>query len=261
MGTITTLDDWIEHVQRRLRANFDVLALVTGNPGVGKSHLANYLAHRVDPTFNVRSRTFFSGKSLIWGSERAPRYSSLVWDEIVEGGLALEAITSENRQVLKHLITGRSLNLFTLACAPKLKLFQGFTKEDRAQWWIHIPKRGTAVFHSVNNANPYPGSRTYYPQEFILTGFPAMGKGECDEYERLKREWRTKWHRSSEAYLGAMNARETEDQAVARLARALAWLPKAVSEYEDTFPGHKGPLKAWEKELVAQIKTNRGRHT
>jgi hypothetical protein len=257
MSSVTTLDEFVTSVRRQLHANYDVLALITGKPGSGKSNLANFLARKVDPTFSIPERTFFSGKSLIWGSERAPRYSAVVWDEIVEGGLAIEAITSENRDVLKHLITGRSLNLFTVACAPKLKLFQAFTKEDRAEWWIHLPRRGEAVFHRVANENPYPGAKTYYPQQFVLTGDFTMPRAQLELYETLKREWRTKWHRSSDAFLSALSARETEDQAVHRLARALSWLPGAVREYEDAFPGHRGLLKPWEKKLQARILANR----
>ncbi len=247
-----------EHVRQQLRRNYDVLALITGRPGVGKSHLANYLAHQTDPTFTVRGRTFWSGKSLIWGSERAPRYSTVVWDEIVEGGLAIEAITGENRDVLKHLITGRSLNLFTIACAPTLKLFQGFTKEDRAAWWIHMPRRGEAIFHRVSNDNPYPRARTFYPQAFILEGFPAMDDAELTLYEKLKLEWRTKWHRDSDRYLGAMDAKEAEDMAVRKLKKSLAWLPASVDAYASTFPNHKGKLAPWEQRVRTQLHANKG---
>lgn len=257
-GDVHTLKDWITWVHQQLRTNRDVVVLITGRPGDGKSHFANYLAHRVDKRFRVDVGTFFSGKTLIAGSERAKRGSAVVWDEIVEGGLSIEAMTSENRDVLKHLITGRSLNLLTIACAPKLKLFQGFTKEDRAHWWIHIPRRGVAVFHHVKDDNPYPGAKPFYPQQFILTGFPPMDKAEEEVYEQLKQDWRRKWHRNSDAYLAAKKKETSEDLILKEIKRRLHWLPASVQEYATTFhPKNKKKPERWEQQILDQLQANK----
>lgn len=250
---IASFEAWLAYIRRRLREKWDAWILVTGKPGVGKSMTSNFLAHKIDEAFTL-DRTFWSGRSLIWGSENAPPYSALVWDEIIDGGLSAEAITRENKQTLKHLITGRSYNLATLACAPKLRLFQGFMKEDRAEWWIHLPARGIATFHHVIDWNPYPGAKPYYKQKFTLRGIPMPPAAEVADYERRKREWRTLYHRDSEKFVAEKTDEDKLKANVERLARKLSWLPDAVQGYAETFPGHKGSLKPWEKAVRARIR-------
>jgi len=243
---IRSLGGWVTYIRGRLRQSWDAWILVTGAPGVGKSMTANFLAHKIDEAFTL-DRTFWSGRSLIWGSEIAPPFSALVWDEIIDGGLSSEAITRENRQTLKHLITGRSYNLATIVCAPKLRLFQSFLKEDRAEWWIHIPARGVATFHHVIDWNPYPGAKPYYKQKFTLRRIPMPPAEEEADYKRRKREWRTLYHRDSEKFVKEKTDDDKLKVNVERLARKLSWLPTAVDEYAAAFPGHKGSLKPWEK--------------
>lgn len=249
---VVDLATYVRHVRARLRAKKDCLTLITGKPGEGKSHLAYLLARLVDPTF-TEEHMVFSGEVFIRLCESRPKWSSVVWDEIVEGGLSIEAVSGENRRVLKHLVTGRSLNQAMFACAPKLKLFQTYTKDDRAHWWIHVERRGVALFHQVVDNNPYPNGKPFYAQRFRRVDLPPMSPDVEARYERRKEEWRTRWHRDSKRYVRAMNARDQEAEAVKQLVKSLSWLPPAVRTFEDTFPGHKGKLRPWEEQVKRHV--------
>jgi len=246
---IRSLRDLVTYLQSRTQDKWDALVLITGEPGVGKSNCANFLAHLGDDTFTL-ARTAFSGGAYVRLCERSPPNSWVVWDEIVQGGIKVEATTREGKSVRKHLMTGRSLRQVSLACAPTRDDFLSYATEDRARWWIWVYARGRAKVHYYTDKSPYAsGSATRWTEPLFRFKFPQMADAEMAEYERLKEEWRVRWGRDSDALLKHAAKRDRESEAVTATVKRLGWLPDAVQAYAQTFPGHGGKLKPWEKKL------------
>lgn len=253
---LASFREFVDFCRARVAKKWDTFTIITGQPGVGKSNLARYVAKNLDPTFTL-ARTAFSGLTYVDLCQRAGPTRAVVWDEIVEGGTKGEAITREGRAVKKHLMTGRSLRIHSLACATHLDDFQSYASKFRAQWWLFVPSRGRAILHYCSTSNPFPGAKARYIPLFEFT-FPEMEPDDLAAYEAAKESWRVRWNRDSERYLKSRKASDHEGEAVKRRVARLAWLPQSVEVGERALIERDGVLKPWEKQARRIIEARNG---
>lgn len=250
-GEIGSFRELIEHCKERTAAKWDNFIVITGKPGSGKSNLARYVAENLDPTFHL-GRTAFSGLTYVNCCQKASPNQAVIWDEIVEGGTKGETVTKEGRAVRKHLMTGRSLRIHSIACATHLDDFQSYAAKFRANWWIYVPSRGRAIVHHPNTSNPFPGAKVSYTALFEFP-FPEMEPSKLAAYEMAKENWRTIWNRDSEKYMKSRTAADHEEEAVRRRVKRLAWLPASVEAKERVLAAKDSGLKPWEKKARQAI--------
>lgn len=148
---------WLEDVRHRPYRDLDAWITISAIPGLGKSTLARNIAKRLDPTFTgdpYPGRYAFTIQELIEIVTDLPRGNELekgecrvvIWDELTEGGLSREAMTKQNREMLKFTTVSRERNAIVIANTVN---FFGMDKGLRLRTtdWLDIDRRGSVKGH------------------------------------------------------------------------------------------------------------------
>jgi len=144
-----------EHRKNKiLPYNIDYPVLVTGEEGVGKSLLAIFLAHKMDPNFDINnicfrtteyikfqlnSKFFYSIKKDMpqWYTGQVKPGSAIVFDEAGTQAYARNFYSPENIELNKVFIGGRALNLIHFLLVPKPGSIDQYLREERTKMFIH----------------------------------------------------------------------------------------------------------------------------
>lgn len=148
---------WLYDVRHRPYYDRDAWITLTGGPGDGKSTLARNVARRLDPTFEndpYPGRYAFTIDELVQTVTELPRGNELekgecrvvIWDELTEGGLGREAMTKQNRAMLKFTTVSRERNAIVIANALSFPKMDSALR-SRTTDWLHIPRRGLVKAH------------------------------------------------------------------------------------------------------------------
>lgn len=97
--------------------DMDMVGIIDGYEGVGKSVLAQQIAYNVDPTLNL-SRIVFSPEEYKNAVLKGKRGQAIIWDEAITGSFNREAIQRMNVLVIKMMAQVRQMNLFILIVLP-----------------------------------------------------------------------------------------------------------------------------------------------
>jgi len=106
-----------------LKQNKNVLIIIVGSTGSGKSYSAIKLAESINPDFNIKDHLVFGGKDFIklLNSGTLKKGDCIVWDEC---GVFLGArnwSTEENKKAVEVLQTFRHLNLCVIFTCPDVR--------------------------------------------------------------------------------------------------------------------------------------------
>lgn len=137
--------DKLVDLLKNIKENFvlaneqDIVTLITGYEGSGKSLLAYYLGSQLDPNFSL-DRIPFSLKEYFkierkWASDgwRKKRGSVLVFDEGGSELLSRNYMDKEQKKFVSDMIRNRYMCLFRFICVPKPKYIDVYIREERVQ--------------------------------------------------------------------------------------------------------------------------------
>lgn len=107
----------LDMVKEKLREDWDMIFLVDGIEGAGKSVLGMQMAKYVDPTFS-NEQIAFTPQQFMDAIKKAPKYTSVLYDEAYFGLSARGAMTQTNRVLVSMLSEIRQKNLFVVIILP-----------------------------------------------------------------------------------------------------------------------------------------------
>lgn len=137
---------WVLDVRKRPSQDKDTVIVITGKERMGKSTLAFTLGRLLDRGFN-HSRMVFAGKDFIELATSSPKGSVIVLDEAITGGFSRDAMSKQNKALVKFLVICGERNLVAVICWPNINYLEKYLREHRMHYWIMIPsgKRGYAM--------------------------------------------------------------------------------------------------------------------
>lgn len=166
-----SLDGWLvsalEIVKKALRSDSDLVILVDGREGSGKSHFAQQLAAFIDPTFSV-DRMCTTSQEFIDKAVRCKPYQAIVYDEALEGLGSSDSLTKNTKHMVKFFGESRQLNLCAIICLPSFFDLNKNIALHRSTLLIHVYtedifQRGRFLFfNSEKKKNLYIKGKKFY---------------------------------------------------------------------------------------------------
>jgi hypothetical protein len=142
---------WIGEWRRRLADDWDVMIVVDGERGSGKSALAQEIGRRMDPKFSVRQVALSAREMLrLYGTLR--RGQVAVYDESALGLLSRGFMSEEAIALVQAALIGRKLGIVSVLAIPDLMLLDVAFRESILKYRITVERReeggrGTAWVH------------------------------------------------------------------------------------------------------------------
>jgi hypothetical protein len=140
----------LDVLTERSNKDFDNIIIVTGMEGTGKSRgIAFPVAQYLSGTFEV----VFMWKQFKEAYERLPPKSTIVWDEFIFAGMAADALSTMQKQIIQMMVTGRKKLINVILVVPSVFLLKNYFAVHRALFMIHTNSpdflsRGDAYFYS-----------------------------------------------------------------------------------------------------------------
>jgi len=133
-------------IRRRLRNDKDVLVVVTGEEGSGKSVLGITFCRDLDPSFKMSRNVLFDPKldelhGLIY---ELPPESSILVDELVRVGYSRNWQSNTNKVLNELYMLCRNQRKASFMCIPRFKAVDSDVRA-RCLFWVHVVERGLAV--------------------------------------------------------------------------------------------------------------------
>ena len=175
------LSSWLEDIRVRTRDDYDEMIAVIGYVGNGKSSLAWWLGHALDPTFTHERMAFSSEEMQRILADIGPGQVAVL-DEGVEGLYSRDSMTRPNKQLVKWLDVCRARRAILVVCMAHVKWLDDRVRGDRARWGVEVPSRGRAVVREPRRAGPFDEdtSTTWVPR--FSFRFPAPRGPDWDAY-------------------------------------------------------------------------------
>ena len=161
------LKENLDIIGKEIRNDFDMVMIVDGMEGSGKSLLAMQLAYYLDHTFGLDNIAFtpdqFKKKVI-----EAKRYQAIVFDEAFSGLYSRNAMTYINIQLISMLAEIRQKNLFIFIVLPTFFDLDRYVAIWRSIALIHVYltegfTRGSFLFFGSNKKKDLymKGYKTY----------------------------------------------------------------------------------------------------
>lgn len=152
------LDYWVSVFRERARDDYDVVVLVTGETGVGKTTCALRMLEAVDQTFRATTlpqRLCYSTDDVLAAYEIIQPGQGILFDEGVLGLLSTDTFSKEQKALIKALALIRAKRAILYICAPSINNIAKAIRTDRSYAWIWAPRRGLGKVHIRVNKPHY----------------------------------------------------------------------------------------------------------
>jgi hypothetical protein len=142
---------WIGEWRRRLADDWDVMIVIDGERGSGKSALAQEIGGRMDPRFSVDQVALSAREMLrLYGTLR--RGQVAVYDESALGLLSRGFMSEEAIALVQAALIGRKLGIVSVLAIPDLMILDVAFRESILKYRITVERRdegerGTAWVH------------------------------------------------------------------------------------------------------------------
>lgn len=135
----------VNTLRRKVRADYDSVVAVTGDEGVGKSVLANWIGMRCDPNYTFEKNCLFSPneRSMVESIRHLPRFSAINADEAIR--VLYKQEWSSQVFINKFYRLCRQDNKISILVMPRFADFNEGFRNHRIMLWIHVLDRGLAV--------------------------------------------------------------------------------------------------------------------
>jgi len=178
-----------------IKKDWDMLFVLDGIEGGGKSVLAQQMAKFLDPNFNL-DKIVFTPNNFEKVVKEANKYSCIVYDEAFAGLSSRAAMSRVNRSLVKMLTEIRQKNLFIIIVLPTFFDLDKYVALWRSRALIHIYKgdrfeRGFFSFYSYDKKKSlYVNGKKYYtytnPSPNFVGRFPNHYTVDKEAYKEKK---------------------------------------------------------------------------
>ena len=222
----------LEMAKKVIRKDWDMVFIVDGAEGSGKSVMAQQAAYCCDPSFNI-DRIVFTPYAFRKVIIAAKQYQSVVYDEAYTGLSSRATMSLINRTLVSMLAEIRQKNLFVFVVMPTFFDLDKYVALWRSRALIHIYtgknfQRGFFAFFNIDRKKLlYVGGKKFYSYGITKANFIGRFTNHYvvdeKEYRKKKRESLIKREKQREE---ADMKREVEDAMFIRMIS----LPKKLQE-------------------------------
>jgi len=189
------LKENLDIVKKEIKKDFDMVFIVDGMEGAGKSIFAMQLAYYLDNTFDLDHIAFtpdqFKRKIV-----NAKKYQAIVFDEAFSGLYSRNAMTYVNISLVSMLAEIRQKNLFIFIVLPTFFDLDRYVAIWRSRALFHVYLRdgftrgNFLFFNSTRKKNLYMKGYKTYSYGVEKSNFYSRFSGYCvvdeKEYKKLK---------------------------------------------------------------------------
>lgn len=179
------------------RKDWDMIFIVDGYEGSGKSVMAQQLAKYCDPYMTLNNITF-NPKQFKEGIKNAKQYTSIIYDEAYGGLSSKSALNHVNKSIVKMLTEIRQKNLFVFIVLPTFFDIVKYVALWRTRALIHVYsgedfKRGYFAFYNIEKKKDlYINGKKFYsysrPKPNFIGRFTDHYIVEKEDYKKKKIE-------------------------------------------------------------------------
>jgi hypothetical protein len=196
----------LDIARKVIKKDWDMVFLVDGTEGGGKSTIGQQGAYYCDETFNIEDIAFTAKQfeSKVLG---ASQYKSIVYDEAYQGLSARDTMSNINKALIKMLAEIRQKNLFIFIIMPTFFDLDRYAAIWRSRALIHIYtgdnfERGYFGFYNSDKKKMlYIQGKKFYdyrqPSPNFIGRFTSFYT--VDEKEYRKRKLESLHHKTDEA--------------------------------------------------------------
>lgn len=127
----------IELLKKIIRKDWDMVSVIDGKEGAGKSVFAHQLARLVDDNFNI-DRICFTPEEFEKAIKTANKYEAVVYDEGYTGLSSRGTMTEINKILVEMLAEIRQRNLFIFIVVPSFFDLDRYVALHRSRFLFHI---------------------------------------------------------------------------------------------------------------------------
>ena len=153
---------WMGEWRRRLADDWDVMIVIDGERGSGKSALAQEIGRRMDPKFSV-DQVALSAREMLRLYGTLGRGQVAVYDESALGLLSRGFMSEEAIALVQAALIGRKLGIVSVLAIPDLMILDVAFRESILKYRITVERReegerGSAWVHVRHFAPRYSRS-------------------------------------------------------------------------------------------------------
>lgn len=156
----------------------DYVTVIDGEEGSGKSVLAQQIAKKLDPNFNI-DNICFNADQFIERLKKAPKYSCIVLDEAFSSANSRSALTEVNRSLIGVATEMRQQNLFVIIVIPSFFDLDKYFALWRCRSLLHVyfskdGSRGSyIIFPKSKKKYLYLNGKKFYNYSKPASPFPV----------------------------------------------------------------------------------------
>jgi hypothetical protein len=128
---------WVAEWRRRIKEDWDVMIVIDGERGSGKSALAQEIGRRMDPGFSSR-QVALSAREMLRLYGTLHRGEVAVYDESALGLLSRAFMSEEAIALVQAALIGRKLGITTVLAIPDLMLLDVAFRESILKYRITV---------------------------------------------------------------------------------------------------------------------------
>ena len=217
----------LDDAKKAVREDWDMILLVDGYEGTGKSTMAMHIAKYCDPTFNV-DKVVFTPRQFREKVISAKEYTAVVYDEAYTGLASRGAMSQVNKALVSMLAEIRQKNLIILIVMPTFFDLDRYVALWRSRALIHVYskgfRRGYFTFFSVEKK-----------KELYINGkkFYSYNKPKCVFRGRFTKHYPINKEEYLKKKKGALTTRERQKAELAKKKEIEAMLFDRVMQVGD----------------------------
>lgn len=134
-------------IRAKLRDDYDVMGVISGREGIGKTTFGYWLCRVVDPAFDVEKNIVYNLEQMKDKIFNTSRYCSNLMDEGMEIFYKRNWFKADQKRLNQILGMARQNNLFYVSCAPRFTDLDEYLRNWRIRLWVHVVDRGVGLVH------------------------------------------------------------------------------------------------------------------
>jgi len=180
-GREFAIDGYVKKVLDRCKSivkfDWDMVFIIDGIEGCGKSCMAQLLGYYVDPTLN-NSRIVFTAEKFKQAILNAEKYQAVIFDESYQGLSSRGAMSFVNKNLISMMAEIRQKNLFIFVVMPCVFDLDRYISLHRSRglWHCYTNKfqRGYVKFYNIDlKKKLIMNGKKYYSYAFPKPNFKA----------------------------------------------------------------------------------------
>ena len=185
----------LDTAKKVVAKDWDMLFVIDGYEGAGKSVKAQQDAKYCDPTFDL-TRIVFTPKEFEKAVMSAKKFQAVLYDEAYGGLSGKGAMTTINRTIVKMLTEIRARNLFIFIVLPTIFELDKYVALWRSRALIHVYsadnfERGFFAFYNIHKKKSlYMNGKKFYSYKTPSPNFTGRFTNHYtvnkDEYKKKK---------------------------------------------------------------------------